>query len=97
MTSKSQRRRLNAQGIRIVSTQARIGPVPGRGIILLVDRETYKDIKIGDKIMPELEEVIYEVKGIETADPPPKSIGLIVGRPVNAGGVSVMPPEKEPV
>lgn len=95
MRSRSEMKRLTAQGVRVIQTQARVGPVPGRGIILLVDRETYKDIKVGDKVMPELEEVVYEVKGIETADPLPKSIGLIVGRPVNAGGVSVMPPDKE--
>jgi len=94
MTSKSRKRRLNAQGIRIVSTQARIGPIPGCGIVLLVDRETYKDIKVGDKVMPELEEVVYEVKSIEMSDHG-SSIGLVVGRPINASGVSVMPPEKE--
>ena len=88
-TSKSVQRRLTAQGVLVISPKARLGPIAGRGIIFLVDREVAEGLKVGDKVMPEFEETLYTVHGFEFSTHGALA-GVVVGRPV-AEGSAVQP------
>jgi len=92
--SKSIQRRHAIQGVRTLHVQARVGPIPGRGIVLVVSGDEAEGIKVGDKVSPEFEEVVYEVKGIERRDSD-KQVGLIVGRPLPPDGVSAVAQEDD--
>jgi hypothetical protein len=70
-----------------------VGPIPGRGIVLIVSSDEAGGLKVGDKVSPEFEEVVYAVKGIERRDD--KQVGLVVGRPLPPDGVSAVAQEDD--
>lgn len=61
-----------------IKVQSKVGPIPGRGLILVVNAEECKGITVGDKVMPETEDVIYKVVGIEMGGSGGQLIGLRV-------------------
>jgi hypothetical protein len=93
--SRSVQRRHAVQGVRSIHVQARVGPIPGRGIVLIVSGDVAREIKVGDKVSPEFEEAVYEVKGIERRSSDTTQAGLIVGRPLPPDGVSAVAQEDD--